>query len=377
MKSNIKLGRVFGIEIGIHYSWFIIAVLITVSLADQFRRVDSDWGNNVIWGAAIITSILFFACLLAHEMAHSLVAVAHKLPVKRITLFALGGVSVIEKESPNARTEFLVAIVGPVTSVVLGVIMFWLARFAGGGGQATPKTPGAAVLYWLGYINVALGIFNLLPGFPLDGGRVLRSIAWGVTHNMERATKIAARIGQVVAVLFILAGIYQFFRGAGIGGLWTAFIGWFLLQAAGANYMEVELRHKLEGVHAGDLMSHDCPVVEGPISVQDFVDHFILRTGKRCFIVSVHGRLAGLITPHEVRSVPREDWTVTPVQQIMRPIQQVRIVSPDTPVMDALEMMAQSDLNQVPVVANQQVVGMLARGDILQALRARAELQRT
>jgi Zn-dependent protease len=375
MKSNIKLGRIFGIEVGIHYSWFIIAVLITVSLADQFRHVDSEWGSGVIWGAAIVTSILFFACLLAHEMAHSLVAVAHKLPVRRITLFALGGVSVIEKESPTAKTEFLVAIVGPVTSVVLGFIFFWLAGLAGGGGQTTPKTPGAAILYWLGYINISLGIFNLLPGFPLDGGRVLRSIAWAITHNMERATKIAARVGQVVAVLFILAGIYEFFRGAGIGGLWIAFIGWFLLQAAGANYMEVELRHKLEGVRAGDLMSQDCTVVEGPTSVQEFVDHYILRTGKRCFIVSVQGRLGGLITPHEVRSVPREDWAVTPVQQIMRPIQQVKIVSPETPVMDALEMMAQGDLNQVPVVANQQVVGMLARGDILQALRARAELQ--
>jgi CBS domain-containing protein len=290
-------------------------------------------------------------------------------------LFALGGVSVIEKESPTAKIEFLVAIVGPVTSVALGAIMFWLAGLAGGGGQATPRTPGAAILYWLGYINVVLGIFNLLPGFPLDGGRVLRSIAWGITHNMERATRIAARIGQVVAIIFILAGIYQFFRGAGISGLWTAFIGWFLLQAAGANYMEIEMRHRLEGMRAGDLMSRDCAVVEGPTSVQDFVDHFILRTGKRCFIVSIHDHLAGLITPHEVRGVPREDWPVTPVQRIMKPIQQVRIVSPETPVMDALEMMAQADLNQVPVVANQQVVGMLARGDILQALRARTELQ--
>ena len=373
MKSNIVLGRIFGIEIGIHYSWFIIASLIVFSLADHFRVVNRDWSPAVVWGSAITTALLFFLGLLAHELSHSLVARAHKLPVRRITLFALGGVSVIEKESPNAKTEFLVAIVGPVTSVVIGGVMLGLARLLGGNSEASP---GVAILRWLGAINVGLGVFNMLPGFPLDGGRVLRSVVWGITHSMERATKIAARVGQGVAILFILTGIYQFFRGAGLGGLWIAFIGWFLLQAAGANYMELELKHSLEGVRASDLMSRDCTVVEGPTSVQDFVDHYILRTGKRCFMVSVQGRLAGLITPHEVRALDRQLWPVTPVQQVMKPIQEVRVVSPETPAMDVLEMMAAQDLNQVPVVANQQVVGILSRGDILQALRTRVELQR-
>ena len=371
MKSNIRLGRIFGIEIGIHYSWFIIAALITFSLADHFRLVNRGWSPAVIWGSAIITALLFFLGLLAHEMSHSLVARAHKLPVRRITLFALGGVSVIEKESPDAKTEFLVAIVGPLTSVLIGGGMWGIARLMGGDSEANPVI---AVLRWLGAINVGLGVFNMLPGYPLDGGRVLRSVVWGITHSMERATRIAARVGQGVAILFILTGIYEFFRGAGIGGLWIAFIGWFLLQAAGANYMEVELKHALEGLKAGDLMSRDSVVVAGPTSVQDFVDHYLLRTGKRCFMVSVQGRLGGLVTAHEVKALDRELWPATPVQQIMKPIQQVRVVSPDTPVTNVLEMMAQADLNQVPVVANQEVVGILSRGDILQALRSRVDL---
>lgn len=374
MRSNITLGRIFGIEVGIHYSWFIIALLITFSLAQQFKNTNSGWGDGVVWGAAIITALLFFLGLLAHELSHSLVAKANKLPVRRITLFALGGVSVIEKESPNARIEFLVAIVGPVCSLVLGGLMLGGVRLFT---SAPDSAPLPAIFYWLGWINITLGLFNLVPGFPLDGGRVLRSIVWGITHNMDRATRISARVGQGVAILFILFGIYQSFHGRNIGGLWIAFIGWFLLQAAGANYMEVQVRHTMEGLKAGDLMSRDCMIVEGPTSVQDFVDHFLLRTGKRCFMVSVQDRLAGLITPMEVRSIDRDLWSITPVQQIMKPIQQVRVVNPETPVVDVLQMMAENDLNQVPVVANQQVQGMLARGEILQAIKSRMQLQKS
>jgi Zn-dependent protease len=177
MRSHIKLGRVFGIEIGIHSSWFIIAWLITFSLAAQFRSADPSWSAALNWGAALTTAILFFLSLLAHELAHSLVARAHKLPVQRITLFALGGVSVIEKDAPDARTEFLIAIAGPLTSVVLGAMMLWGAKALGGNPDARPQTPSLAILYWLGTINLYLGIFNLLPGFPLDGGRVLRALA--------------------------------------------------------------------------------------------------------------------------------------------------------------------------------------------------------
>lgn len=374
MRSHITLGRVFGIEIGIHYSWFIIALLITFSLAAQFRSANHAWSPTVVWSAAVLTAVLFFLSLLAHELSHSLVARAHKLPVERITLFALGGVSVIGKESPDARTEFLIAIVGPITSVVIGGLMI-LAAKALGGKPDGPQSPGIAVLYWLGTINITLGAFNMLPGFPLDGGRVLRALAWWMTHSMERATAIAARAGQVMAVIFIAAGIYQFFRGAGVGGLWIAFIGWFLLQAASANYLEVELKHALAGVRAGDLMSRDCAQVPGPASVQEFVDEFLLRTGRRCFLVTVQDRVAGLVTPHEVRALDRSLWPVTPVQQIMKPLDKVRSVAPETPAVEALELMASEDLNQLPVVSDHQVEGMLSRSNVLEALRSRREFK--
>ena len=375
MRSHIKLGRVFGIEIGIHSSWFIIAWLITFSLAAQFRSADPGWSAALNWGAALTTAILFFLSLLAHELAHSLVARAHKLPVQRITLFALGGVSVIEKDAPDARTEFLIAIAGPLTSVALGALMLWGAKALGGNPEARPQTPSLAILYWLGTINLYLGIFNLLPGFPLDGGRVLRALAWWVTGSMERATKIAARTGQVVAVIFIAWGIYRFFHGAGLNGLWIAFIGWFLLQAASAYYREAEFKHALAGVRASDLMSRDCAQVPGPTSVQDFVDEFLLRTGRRCFFVTVQGSIAGLITPNEVRALERSLWPQTPVQQIMKPLGNLRVVAPETAATEALEMMVREDLNQLPVVSDHQVEGMLSRSNVLEALRSRQEFK--
>ncbi|MBZ5531643.1 MAG: site-2 protease family protein [Acidobacteriia bacterium] len=376
MRSHIKLGRIFGIEIGIHYSWFIIALLITLSLAAQFRAMNKQWSEQTVWAAAALTALLFFLCLLAHELSHSLVARAHKLPVSRITLFALGGVSVIEKEAQDAWTEFLVAIVGPITSVVIGTALILASGGFQGGMAAVRPTPVQATMHWLGYINLGLGVFNMLPGFPLDGGRVLRSVIWGATHSMERATRMASRVGQAVAVIFILIGIYEFFHGAGISGLWIAFIGWFLMQAASANYMEVQIKHAMEGLRAGDLMSRDCAHVPGQISVQEFVDEFLLRTGRRCFLVMVQDRLAGLITTHEVRALERASWPMTPVQQIMKPLDQVRVVAPETPVNDVLELMAKEDFNQVPVLANGELVGMLARADILQALRSRMELKK-
>jgi CBS-domain-containing membrane protein len=192
---------------------------------------------------------------------------------------------------------------------------------------------------------------------------------------MEWATMIAARTGQGMAVIFIALGIYQFFRGAGLNGLWIAFIGWFLLQAAGANYQEVEVKHALAGVRAGDLMSHDCAQVPGPTSVQDFVDEFLLRTGRRCFLVTVQDSIAGLITPHEVRALDRSLWPVTHVHQIMKPLDKVRAVAPETAAMEALELMAREDLNQLAVVSDHRLKGMLSRSNILGALQSRRELK--
>ena len=375
MRSNIKLGRIAGIEIGLHYSWFIIAALIAFSLGEQFHHDNSNWSPAQIWAAAIFTAVMFFVGLLLHELSHSLVAKAYGLKVRAITLFALGGVSQIEEDAKSAKVEFWVAIAGPIASFIIGGICLALAHSLGWRPRVAPQTAATAVLYWLGYINVVLGLFNLIPGFPLDGGRVLRAIVWAIVKNADRATRFAARVGQVVAFLFIIDGIWSFFRGAGFGGLWMAFIGWFLMDAAKASYAQVEIMASFRGVRVAEVMSRDCTTVNRGMSLQEFVDTYLLKTGQRCFAVEDQGRLVGLITPRDVGLVPRDRWEFTTIREAMRPLQDLRIISPDTPVIDALQLMARNDLNQLPVVSNGTLQGIFSRSQLMQMLQARAELQ--
>ncbi|HTV66080.1 MAG TPA: site-2 protease family protein [Bryocella sp.] len=376
MQAQIKLGRVKGIAIGLHYSWFIIAFLIALSLIGHFHEIMPQWSNAVVWTAAVITAVLFFVTLLLHELAHSLLAKSKGLRVQSITLFALGGVSQIEQESPDAKTEFWVAIVGPLSSLAIGVVCLLLARLAGWSRGVEAQTPVAAVLLWLGYINFMLAVFNMIPGYPLDGGRVLRAIIWWINGNAVRATELAARIGQVIAVLFIFFGLYQFFVGRNFGGLWIAFIGWFLLDAARSSYVQVEFMEVLRGRKVADLMDRNCPVVEAHLSVEDFVHQYLLNSGRRCFVVMQDNRLVGLITPNEVRHVERDRWPQTSIQSVMRPLNRLRTVTPETPVVEALQMMGSEDVNQLPVISGGQLQGIVSRGNIMGFLRTHAELLR-
>ena len=375
MRSNIKLGKISGIEIGLHYSWFIIAALIVFSLGEHFHRVNPNWSTNQVWVAAVITGALFFLTLLLHELAHSLVAQSRGLKVTGITLFALGGVSQFQDDVTDSKTEFWVAIAGPITSLMIGFFCLGIAMGLGWQRSTEPTTAATGILVWLGYINIALAVFNMIPGFPLDGGRVLRSIVWAITKNADRSTRIAARVGQGVAFLFILDGIWQFFHGAGFGGLWIAFIGWFLMDAAKASYNEVESTEKLRGIRVTEVMSRDCAIVNRGMSLQEFVDTYVLRTGERCFAVADGGRLVGLITLRDVGAVPRDRWESTTVREAMRPLKELHIITPDTQVLDALKLMAGNDINQLPVVANGALQGILSRSHLVQLLRARSELQ--
>jgi Zn-dependent protease/predicted transcriptional regulator len=372
LRSQIKLGKVFGIEIGLHYSWFLIALLIVFSLSSQFHSTNPAWGDGVILAMAVGTALLFFVSLLLHELAHSLVATHNKLPVKEITLFALGGVSQIEKNPLSAKVEFWMAFVGPLTSAAIGAICLTLARVIGN----ASSQPGMAMLQWLGYINLSLAVFNLLPGYPLDGGRVLRALIWWKTGDADRSTQLAARVGQVVALGFIAIGLFQFFNGAGIGGLWIVFIGWFLLQAARESYGQVGLAHALNGVRVADVMTHDCPTVEGWLNVQNFVDQELLRTGRRCFIVVDQGAITGLVTPHEIKQIERARWPFVTLHDIMRPLEDLRSVTPDASLASALEAMSRYDLNQLPVVSDHLLKGVLSRSDVLNYLQTHAEMHR-
>ena len=374
MQPHLRLGRIAGIEIGIHYSWIFIAVLITLSLGAHFAEVNPQWTIGVIWSAAIITGLLFFVSIVVHELGHALVASARGLPVRSITLFALGGVASIEKDAADARTEFWMGIAGPLTSVGIGAVCTGLAWVLGSGMNVTPADPLMAVLVWLGYINIMLAAFNMIPGFPLDGGRVLRAAVWGVTGNADRATRIAARIGEGVALLFIMFGVWQFFSGAGIGGLWIALIGWFLLDAAGAAYLHVDTLATLKGLRVRDIMADDCLRIPARTPLQIFADDYVLRSGQRCFAVEKDGQIEGLITAADLKQIDRDRWTQVTVGAVMRPLNRLHTVTPDTTVVDALQAMGREDLNQLPVVSNGRMEGMLSRSRIVQVLQTRAEL---
>jgi Zn-dependent protease len=362
------------VELGLHYSWIVIALLITFSLAAQFHATNHNWSDTEVWATAILTGILFFACLIAHELSHALVARARGLPIHKITLFLLGGVAQIEKEATDPNTEFWMAIVGPFTSAVIGLLLLGLAHLSGWTGTAAPETPGTALLLWLGYINLALAAFNMIPGFPLDGGRVLRAILWWTMHDVERATRAAARVGQFIAVLFIALGIFRFFAGAGLGGLWLAFIGWFLLQAAGASYLQVRSGSLLSGLKVRDLMSTDFETTSPDTSLQEFVHNQLMRTGRRCFVVVENGKLMGIITSNEVRNVDPKDWYFKKVESVMLPAERIHSVSPDLPAREALEIMVRENVHQLPVVSGSHIEGLITQRQVLQAMRARSEL---
>ena len=374
MQAQIKLGHIFGIQIGLHYSWLIIAFLVILSLVGQFHATNPQWGAGVIWATAIITALLFFAAIIAHELSHAAVAKARGLPVRSITLFALGGVAQIEKDAADPKTEFWMGIAGPISSVIIGLVSLALALALGWQPPTMPQTPPPAMLMWLGVINIVLAIFNMIPGFPLDGGRVLRAIVWWVTGDAARATRIAAGVGQFVAFGFIFFGILRFFNGAGFGGLWLAFIGWFLLDAARASSAQLVITETLRGLRVGDLMTRDYLRVDGRENLQTLVDEHLLPTGQRCFIVEEKGNVAGIITPHEVKSIARARWPYTTVDEVMQPLDRLHAVRPDTLVTDALETMGREDVNQLPVFTDGRLAGIISRGHILRTLQTRAEL---
>ena len=377
MRSSIRLGKLFGIEIGLHYSWFLIALLIIMSLGSQFQASHAEWGSNVIWALSTLTAILFFVTLLAHEMSHALVARTRGLTTKAITLFALGGVAQIEKEPEDAKTEFLVGIVGTAFERRhrRGFARQWRGRWDGTS-ELRPATPLLAMFVWLGYINLTLAAFNMIPGYPLDGGRILRSILWMTSRDVVRATQLAANVGKVIALLFIALGIFRFFSGAGFGGLWIAFIGWFLLQAATASASSVALTAGLKGVRVSDVMTADCVMLDGNMNVEQFVESYLLRSGKRCFVVQQNGEVAGLVTAHEIKELERPRWPYTTLSDIMRPLDQLHTVAPTTPVMEALETMGRDDVNQLPVVSGNHLDGIITRANVVQFLHTRAELGR-
>jgi len=365
--SGISLGRVFGIPIYLHPSWFVIFLLITVSLRTQFTSSHPTWTPAQHWALGIVTSLLFFGSVVFHELSHSVVALRYRIPVRSITLFVFGGLSSIEREPDRAAQEFNIAIAGPISSLFLAGCFWLVAHYLNG------DTMVAAAAKWLWEINLTLAVFNLLPGFPLDGGRILRGIVWGITHDFTKSTRVAANSGRVLAYLMIFVGIWQSLNGNWVGGLWTAFIGWFLLSAAQESYAQVAIRHSLTGVRAEDIMTRDIPTVSRDMSIEEYVQE-IFRTGHQYHVVTGAGAPVGMVTLQAARSVPRSEWGNTSVQAIMLPFDRIQPASPEEPALGVLERMQKEEVGQLPVVSDGHIVGIIARETILRMLQTRLQL---
>jgi len=365
------IGRIAGIRIRVDWTWSIIFVLVTVSLAvGYFPVVLPGLSTGVYWGLGIVSSLLLFASVLAHELAHSIVATRQGLPVESITLFVFGGVSQIQDEPRTAADEFRMAIVGPGTSLVLGGIFYGIYL-----GLLPTSSTAAAVAQYLGVINIALGVFNLLPGFPLDGGRVLRAILWGATGNLRRSTRIASLVGQGFAFLLIFTGIALLFSGSFLAGIWLAFIGWFLNNAAIASYRELLVRQTLEGVPVRRLMTTDVDRVPENLTIEQVIEQHILSGRQHAYPVTDNSRLVGLICLHDIRQVPKEERATRKVAEAMTPYERLQVVSPDDNLAKAVAKLSRGGYEQLPVVdAPQHLVGLLRRRDIINYLHAQSDL---
>lgn len=369
MDASVKLGHIWGIPIGLHSSWFLIFIFLTWSLATgYFPQEYPALGGLSHWGLGLVTSLLFFASVLAHELGHAWVALRNGIPVKRITLFIFGGVAQIAQEPKSPGAEFRVAIAGPLVSLALAVIFAgtWLVD------QAVPFL--AAPSEYLMRINAMLALFNLVPGFPLDGGRMLRAVVWKLNGSFTRATRVAAFAGQLVAFGFIAWGVFTIFQGQFLNGLWLAFIGWFLQNAAASSYAQVNLQSSLAGVKVSQVMARDCARVPSLVPLSQLVDERVLTGGGRCFFVADNGRLQGMLTLRDIAAVPQPKWRFTTTGQAMRPYSRLAQVGPDTALLSALQTMDNADVAQVPVIQNDELVGVLSRDQVVHYLRTRAEL---
>ena len=370
MRTSWSVGHLFGIDIRIDSSWVIIFAFVTWMLAGYY--FPSQYANWPLWQYLLIgamTSLLFFASVLIHELAHSLVALKQGEEVRSITLFILGGVAEIKDEPRKPSREFYMALVGPLSS--LGIALVFLALWYW---LRTISQPLAALCRYLALINLILGIFNLIPGFPMDGGRILRAVVWKITGNLRRATRVASVTGQAVAFLMIVFGMWQILRGFFFNGMWIALIGWFIHSAATRGYQQVLMKDMLKDLRAKDLMNRDFETVSTNLSVQELVEDYVLKKKERAFLVSDAGDLQGIVCLEDIKTVAPERRASTRVKDIMTPREKLDTVSPDDNGNEVLSKLSSRNVHQIPVMEEGEVQGILCRGDVLRFLHLRSEL---
>jgi Zn-dependent protease len=388
MRGSLTLGKILGIPIRLHSSWFLVAALITWSLAGgYFFQKYPGWATATYWIVGAMTAVLFFVSVLLHELSHSVVALREKVPVRDITLFIFGGVAQIGGEPRTAGAEFRIAIAGPLTSLVLAGLAGLLSL---GVAEAAPLAASAA---YLARINLTLALFNLIPGFPLDGGRVLRSLVWGLGGSFSTATRWASGIGRGVAYLLILMGVVQMLLGGGfLNGLWLVFIGWFLNNAAQASYRQVVLKDMLAGVSVRDVMSQQCVTVPGDLRLDRLVEDHVLGAGHRCFFVAdnaaaslraaalpraaalLRGDLEGLLTLRDIKALPRDRRGELTTREVMTPVHKLFWARPDEDALAVLQKMDEANVEQVPVVDDDRLLGTISRQNVLHHIWLRSEL---
>jgi Zn-dependent protease/predicted transcriptional regulator len=371
-RDGIQIGRIYGIPIFLHTSWFIIFVLIAGSFYEEYQALQLNIPPARLVGLGVMTSLLFCASLVLHELAHSVVAKHYKIPVVSITLFVFGGVSRIGREPSRAIEEFNIAVAGPITNFILGA-GFWMIARHSGSNQILDTLAGS-----LAWINFSVAVLNVIPGFPLDGGHIFRAIVWSLNNDFARSTRIAARSGQVIGYAMIAAGAATALAnyaplGGPVGGLWLAFIGWFILSAAKQTLAQTEARGALEGLRVTDIMTPELHTVGREISLEDYAREMV-RTGRRAHLVVAGDQLVGLVTAEALNSVPQQDWDVTSVQAVMLPKDKLHWAAPEEPALSLLDRMRTIGMQQMPVIAGGKVIGIVTRDSILRVLQTRNEL---
>ncbi len=367
--NRLKLATVFGIQIEIDYSWFLVFGLLIWTLAAGYYPNDfPDWPSAQYWVVGAVTAVLFFASVLLHELGHSIVALYHKVPVKRITLFVFGGAAQIDEQPPNARAEFLIAVAGPVVSIILGSSLVLTQLIL------PDESIGLGIVRYLAVINLALAFFNMIPGFPLDGGRVLRSAIWYSTGNFSRATGIAASIGQLVGYAFMGLGILELLLGFVVSGLWIAFIGWFLSRVAVAEMTQQKARELLTNSVASEVMLRTPPTVSAGATLEEIINAYVLQNQQRQFVVEEGDQYIGLLSFEKIRSFPREQWQRTRAREAMTALNETQQVEVNTDLWDAFKLMQQQNMSHLPVVDDERFVGLLRRADVIEFMRVRQAL---
>ena len=371
--KRLKLFNLLGFEVKIDASWLVIAVLVTWSLASGlFPYLYPGISREAYWTMGVLGALGLFASIVAHEFCHSLVARKVGIPMKGITLFIFGGVAEMGDEPPTARAEFLMAIVGPLSSMAIGAVFYLIYR---GGQSAGWSTSVNGVIYYIAYINGILAAFNLLPAFPLDGGRVLRSILWGARGNLRWATRVSATIGSAFGLGLIFLGIYKFVSGDVIGGVWMFLIGMFLRNAAQMSYQQLLVRKALEGEPVRRFMNPDPVTVQSSSTVEKLVEDYIYKYHHKMFPVMEGEKLVGCITTRQVKDIPREAWDRETIREAASPCSDENTISPATDAVKALAMMNQSGVSRLLVVEGGRLVGLVTLKDLLDFFSLKVELE--